>query len=216
MTGGVLIPFDRAVFVRRLPQLLLGYAAIGTGFACMVEADLGLGPWEVLHQGISDRSGIPMGTVTILVGVAVLGAWVPLRQRPGIGTVGNVLLVGVALDAALLSLPPVADPSIRWVLLVVGTVLAGFGIGTYLGTHLGPGPRDGVMTGLAGRGWGSIRATRTAVEAAVLVAGWMLGGTVGIGTVLFAVSIGPLIQFSLARMSRPVATLRTHVDPRIR
>jgi uncharacterized membrane protein YczE len=218
VSSGVLLPFDRAVFVRRLPQLLLGYAAIGTGFAFMVEADLGLGPWEVLHQGISDRSGIPMGMVTILVGIAVLGAWVPLRQRPGIGTIGNVLLVGVALDAALLAIPPVGDPLTRWMLLVSGTILAGFGIGTYLGTHQGPGPRDGLMTGMAARGWGSIRAARTAVEAAVLVAGWLLGGTVGVGTVLFAVSIGPLIQLCLARMGRPAGAhgQRSHLGPRIR
>ena len=110
----LLLPFHRATFLRRLPQLLAGYAAIGAGFAVMVEADLGLGPWEVLHQGIADRTGIPMGVVTILVGIAVLGAWVPLRQRPGIGTVGNVVLVGVALDLTLLAVPAVTTLWVRW------------------------------------------------------------------------------------------------------
>ena len=217
----LLLPFHRATFLRRLPQLLAGYAAIGAGFAVMVEADLGLGPWEVLHQGIADRTGIPMGVVTILVGIAVLGAWVPLRQRPGIGTVGNVVLVGVALDLTLLAVPAVTTLWVRWTMLAGGITLAAFGIGTYLGTHLGPGPRDGLMTGMATRGWGSLRGARTAVESIVLVAGWLLGGTVGIGTVAFALSIGPLIQYFLGLMSRPqhVVTkrpVRYHLPPRIR
>lgn len=216
-----MLPFDAATFRRRLPQLIAGYAAIGAGFAFMVEADLGLGPWEVLHQGISDRTGISMGMVTILVGVAVLGAWIPLRQRPGIGTLGNVVLVGVALDLTLSAVPGVAAPWARWAMLLGGITLAGFGIGTYLGTHLGPGPRDGLMTGIAARGWGSIWGVRTVLESGVLVAGWLLGGTVGIGTVVFAVSIGPLIQFSLASMSRPGhdpgdVLLHRQLPPRIR
>jgi uncharacterized membrane protein YczE len=198
----LLLPFEWRRFRRRLPQLLAGYAAIGAGFALMVEADLGLGPWEVLHQGISDHTGVPMGMVTILVGIVVLIGWIPLRQRPGIGTLGNVVLVGVALDLTLLAVPDVAAPWVRWLLLFGGIALAGFGIGAYLGTHLGPGPRDGLMVGMAARGWGSIRGARTGIEGAALVGGWLLGGTVGVGTILFAFSIGPLIQFSLQHMSR--------------
>lgn len=190
---------------RRLPRLFPGLTACGVGLALMVLADLGLGPWEALHQGLSERTGVPIGTTGILVGLAVLGAWVPLRQRPGLGTVCNVVLIGVVIDAVLAVAPAPGTLVLRGACLVAGIVLVGVGSGLYIGAGLGPGPRDGLMTGLAARGH-SLRMVRTLIELAALGAGWALGGSVGIGTVAFALGIGPLVQLFIGRLSIPALT----------
>jgi uncharacterized membrane protein YczE len=185
---------------RRLPRLLPGLACVGVGLAAMVRSGLGLGPWEVLHQGLSRRTGIPIGSTGILVGFLVLLAWIPLRQRLGVGTISNVVLVGLTIDATLLILPDLDETAARWAALLVGVVLIGTGSGLYIGAGLGAGPRDGVMTALAERGH-SLRLVRTLMEVSVLLVGWLLGGTVGIGTVVFALAIGPLVQLFLGRLS---------------
>ncbi len=192
----------RADLRRRLLQLFPGLVACGLGLALMVLARLGLGPWDVLHQGISERTALPMGTLVILVGFLVLLGWVPLRQRLGIGTVCNVVLIGLVIDAVLAVAPEPEGLATRWTYLLVGLMLMGLGSGMYIGAGLGPGPRDGLMTGLAARGY-SLRLVRTLIELSALGAGWVLGGTVGVGTLLFAVGIGPLVQLFLGRMTIP-------------
>jgi uncharacterized membrane protein YczE len=185
----------------RLIQLIGGLLLFGGSLALLVRSRLGLDPWDVFHQGLAIRSGIPIGTVTILVGAVVLLLWIPLGQRPGIGTVANVILVGLALDGTLAFLPAPTDLGARWAFLVAGIVLNGIATGAYIGAALGPGPRDGLMVGLANRGH-SLRIVRTAIELTVLVAGWLLGGTVGIGTVLFAITIGPIVHVTLPVLTR--------------
>ena len=174
----------------------------GVGLALMVLADLGLGPWEALHQGLSERTGVPIGTVGILVGFVVLAGWVPLRQRLGVGTLCNVVLIGLVIDAVLAVAPQPQGLAARTACLVGGIAGMAVGSGLYIGAGLGPGPRDGLMTGLAARGH-SVRRARTVVEATALAVGWALGGTVGVGTLAFAFAIGPLVQASLARLSVP-------------
>lgn len=191
---------------RRLGALYTGLALFGASVGLLVRARLGLDPWDVLHQGIAERTGLPLGWIVNLTAVLVLLLWVPLRQRPGLGTVSNVVVVGFAADATLAVVPEPGGLPWRAALLVAGIVANGAATGLYIGAGLGPGPRDGLMTGLAARGH-SIRAMRTSVEVAVLAAGWLLGGTVGVGTVLYAVSIGPLAQFFIARLEvRPCVT----------
>lgn len=184
----------------RLVQLLIGLVAFGTSEALLVRADLGLDPWDVFHQGLSRQTDLSIGTWTILVGVVVLLLWIPLRMRPGIGTVCNVVIIGVSLDAVLSILPVPHLLFVRWTYLVGGIVLCGVATGAYIGAALGPGPRDGLMVGVAGRGH-SIRVVRTLIELTVLVTGFLLGGTVGIGTVLFAVSIGPIAHVTIPAFS---------------
>jgi uncharacterized membrane protein YczE len=194
----------RSSLPRRLTQFLTGVVAYGISVALMVEAGLGLDPWDVFHQGLALRTGLRLGWVVIGVSLLVLLAWIPLRQRPGIGTVGNVVLIGLVVDGAL-ALLPTPDPLwLRSVFLVSGVVLNGIATGLYIGAWLGPGPRDGVMIGLAARGY-SIRAVRTAVEITVLAAGWLLGGTVGVGTLLYAAAIGPLAHMFIPRFAVPLA-----------
>lgn len=178
----------------------------------MVRADLGLGPWDVLHQGVADRTGITIGVVTILTGMVVLLLWIPLRERPGIGTILNVLVIGLVVDATL---AVVDAPEAMWQrvgLLVVGVYIFGPGSGWYIGAGLGPGPRDGLMTGIARRGH-SVRVVRTGIELVVLVIGAALGGSVGIGTVLFALTVGPNVHWHLDRMSLPAPHPRTLDEP---
>jgi uncharacterized membrane protein YczE len=187
---------------RRLRRLLTGLVAMGAGIGLMADADLGLGPWDVLHQGLSHHTGLSLGTLNIAVGAAVLLLWVPLRQRPGIGTVLNVLIIGVVVDATLALLPEPDHLAVRTAAMLGGVVLMGVGSGLYIGAGLGPGPRDGLMTGVAVRGH-SVRSVRTALEVTVLIMGWALGGTVGVGTVVLAVAIGPLVQASLEWLGLP-------------
>ncbi len=190
---------------RRLPRLLAGLVLFGLGLACMVVADLGLAPWEVLHQGLSRRTGVPIGTMGIITGIVVLAAWIPLRERPGLGTLANVVVIGVVIDLALWVFPDVVGAVARWSLLAGGLVAIGVGSGLYIGVGMGPGPRDGLMTGIARRGH-RIGVVRTAIEVSVLVAGWLLGDTVGVGTVAFSFGIGPLVGFFLPRLTlEPVA-----------
>ncbi len=190
---------------RRLVRLLVGLALFGVSLGLLVRAELGLPSWDVLHQGLADRTGAPLGLIVTLTAGLVLLAWVPLRERPGVGTVCNVLLVGLAAEAALELLPGPEQLALRWAFLLLGVVTAAVGTGLYVGAGLGAGPRDGLMTGLAGRGL-SIRRARAVIELSVLALGWLLGGTVGVGTVLYALAIGPLVQIALARLSfRPAA-----------
>ncbi|MGH9169708.1 MAG: YczE/YyaS/YitT family protein [Acidimicrobiales bacterium] len=166
----------------------------GTSDALLVRGRLGVDPWDVFHQGLARHTGIRIGTWSILVGAAVLVLWIPLRQRPGVGTLSNVVVIGATMDAALAVMP---EPHLLWIrvgCLVGGILLNGVATGCYIAAGLGPGPRDGLMVGLAARGH-SLRLVRTGIEATVVVAGWLLGGNVGIGTLAYAVAIGPLAQF---------------------
>jgi uncharacterized membrane protein YczE len=184
---------------RRLPQLLVGILVLGVGIALTLEARLGVSPYDVLHQGIARMTGLSVGTVVILVGLVILLFWIPLRQRPGVGTVLNTLTVGLVIDLVLRVMPEPDLLAVRVPLLVLGIFVTGLGMGLYIGAGLGPGPRDGLMTGIAARGF-PLWAVRTVLELTALAAGWVLGGNVGIGTVLFAFSIGPLGHFFLARL----------------
>src|SRR5207248_2316604 len=175
----------------RLVQLYAGLVLYGVSSSLLVLADLGLDPWDVFHQGLSRTFGLAIGTWAIIVGVVVLLLWIPLHQRPGIGTVSNVVLVGLTMDVVLGHVHAPHGMTARVACLVCGVFLNGVATGAYIGAGLGPGPRDGLMTGLAARGH-SIRVVRTGLEVAVLATGWLLGGTVGIGTLVYALSIGPL------------------------
>lgn len=191
--------------VKRFTQLMVGLVIYGFGIGLMVRSDLGLNPWQVFHQGVSIQTGLTMGTITIMTGGLVLVGWIPLGERIGAGTVLNVATIGPTLDLTLWLVDQPAALWVRVAYLVVGTVLVGLATGLYVGAGLGPGPRDGLMTGLARKGW-SIGWARTAIEVTVLALGWLLGGTVGLGTVLFALAIGPLTQLFLPRLTiRPTA-----------
>lgn len=185
---------------RRVPRLLLGLFLFGWGLAFMVAADLGLGPWEVLHQGVSFHTPIPIGTVGIITGLVVMLLWIPLRERFGLGTILNVILIGIVIDVTLIWLQTPTAVPMRWTYMVGGIVAIGVGSGFYIGAGLGPGPRDGLMTALARRGW-PIAAVRTGIELTALAGGWLLGGTVGVGTILFALGIGPLVHLFLPRLT---------------
>ena len=182
---------------RRLPQLFLGLALFGFSMAMMLRSDLGLAPWDVLTEGLAHRLPLTFGTITIIVSVVVLLMWVPLRQRPGLGTIANVFVVGVAVDVGLAVLRTPSSLVLQVLLLVGGLVANGLAGAVYIGSQFGPGPRDGLMTGLAARTGASLRLVRTGIEVVVLVTGFLLGGTVGVGTVLYAVGIGPLVQLFL-------------------
>jgi len=189
---------------RRTVQLLVGLWLFGASVALLVRADLGLDPWDVLHQGIAGRTGVSIGIVVIATSVVVLALWIPLRQRPGVGTLANVVLVGLALDATIAVLPAPTELPWRLAFLVAGILGNAIATGLYIGAGLGPGPRDGLMTGLAARGM-SIRAARTGIEITVLVIGWLLGGTVGVGTVAYAVAIGPLAHVFIPLFTIPAS-----------
>lgn len=187
--------------VRRLVQLFVGLLLYGVSLAFVVRAGLGLAPWDVLHQGVADRVGLSIGTVVIAASFVVLLAWIPLRQRPGFGTLANAVLVGAAVDLTLLVLGEVPHWWWRALLLVSGVLLNALATALYVGASLGPGPRDGLMTGLVRRTGRSVGLVRTTIELTVLVAGWLLGGTVGIGTVLYAFGIGPVVHLLLPRLT---------------
>jgi len=178
-------------------MLLAGLLLFGVGIALMADAGLGLGPWEAFHQGIARQTGLELGTVSIILGVPILMLWLPLRERPGIGTVFNIALIGLATNVALPLLPRPSEVAPQLVEMALGVLTIGVASGIYLATDLGAGPRDGLMTGIHHRfGW-SIRRARTLVEVTVLVIGFLLGGTVGLGTVVFALGIGPIVQWAL-------------------
>lgn len=183
----------RAGVVRAL-ALLVGLSGYGFSMALMVEAGLGLDPWDVFHQGLSKHTGMSIGLASAVVGVVVLLGWIPLRNRPGIGTVANVIVIAVTVDAGLAVLPTPTDLPVRIAMMLGAIVLNALATVVYIGAGLGPGPRDGLMTGLVARTGLSVRLVRTSIEATVLTVGWLLGGTVGIGTVLYAFGIGPLVQ----------------------
>jgi uncharacterized membrane protein YczE len=188
---------------RRLVQLYAGLLLYGASMALMIRAGLGLDPWDVLHQGLAERLPLSFGMVTIVVGALVLLAWIPLRQRPGVGTVSNVIVIGLAVDAALAVLPAPDAPALRVTFILAGVGLNGVATAAYIGARLGPGPRDGLMTGLVRRTGRSVRLVRTSIEVTVLAAGWLLGGTVGVGTVVYALGIGPLVHVLLPVLTVP-------------
>jgi uncharacterized membrane protein YczE len=194
---------------RRLIQLYAGLALYGASMALIIRSALGNMPWDVLHQGLAGRIGWSIGTVSILVGALVLLAWIPLRQRPGLGTVSNVVVIGLAVDATLAVVPAPGPLPLRVGLLAAGVLLNAVATAAYIGVHLGPGPRDGLMTGLVRRTGRSVRLVRTSLEVAVVATGALLGGTLGLGTVLYAVAIGPLVQVLLPRLSLSPASRPT-------
>jgi uncharacterized membrane protein YczE len=192
---------------RRLIQLFIGLFLYGLSIALIVRADLGLDPWDVLNQGVFERfaklSGVSFGLVVNLIGMAVLLLWIPLRQKPGIGTVANVLVIGAVANFGLDWIPSDLGLPLRAGLLIAGIVLNGVASGAYIGAGLGPGPRDGLMTGIVARtGW-PVKWVRTAIELTVIAVGWRLGGSVGVGTLLYALTIGPLVHVFL-----PLFTIR--------
>lgn len=193
--------------MRRIGQCAFGLGLFGVGIAMILAADLGAAPWDVFHSGVSDLTGIPIGTVIILTGVIVLVSWVPLREQPGLGTILNAVEIGLVVDLVLPHLPDLDQLPLRVAVMCSGIVLIGLGSGSYIGSGLGPGPRDGLMTGIARRGI-SIRVARTGIEIAVLLLGVALGGAVGVGTAVFALGIGPLVQVFL-----PYLTLKEPAEP---
>ena len=189
----------------RLVQLYAGLVLYGVSIAFLVEAGLGVMPWTVLDQGLVKVFPVSLGTMAVVVGALVLLAWVPLRQRPGLGTVSNVLVIGPALDLGLRVLPTPGPLAARAVYVALGVGLNAVATAAYIGARFGPGPRDGLMTGLVRRtGW-SVRLVRTSIEVVVVAAGWLLGGNLGVGTVLYALAVGPLVQplLPLLRVAEP-------------
>ena len=194
------LPNQSRIMARRLVQLGIGLTLFGVGIGLMLESGLGVPPWDVLHQGLAVRFGLTVGIWSIIVSAVVLLFWIPLKERIGIGTVCNVIIIGLMIDASAAVIPEPATTFIAWLMLLVGVLLIGLASGLYIGANFGAGPRDGLMTGIAKRGH-SIRLTRTIMEVTVLAIGWALGGTFGWGTVVFAVLIGPLVHFFLPRLT---------------
>jgi len=194
-----LIPVRGERLPRRLAHLIVGLVLFGIGIGLMLQSDLGVPPWDVLHQGLARRFGMSVGVWSIIVSVGVLVLWLPLREPYGLGTLFNAVIIGVVIDVTALMLPEANSTGVALVMLIGGVVLIGLASGLYIGANFGPGPRDGLMTGIARRG-PSIRLTRAVIEIAVLTAGWILGGTLGIGTLVFALGIGPLVQYFLPRL----------------
>ena len=201
------IRYGASVLARRLVLLLCGLMLYGLSLTLLLRADLGLDPWDVFHQGLADTLGLSLGTTIVLTSFVVLALWIPLRERPGFGTLANAVLVGVGVGIFSSVIPEIDALWLRWVLLALGVVGNGAATGMYIGAGMGPGPRDGLMTGIARRR-GSIRVVRTSIEAAVLVVGIALGGTFGIGTIVYAVAIGPLAHVFL-----PIFTAIGRAEP---
>jgi uncharacterized membrane protein YczE len=195
--------------------LYAGLVLFGVSDAMLLMAALGVDPWDVLHQGLSRRFGLGVGTWAVIVGAVVMVLWIPLRQRPRLGTISNVVVVGLVIDLVLALIPSVHGLGLRVAVLVSAVFLNGVATGAYIGAGLGPGPRDGLMVGLAARGH-SIRVVRTCIELSVLLAGWLLGGNVGVGTVLYAASIGPIAHIFIplfqVRSTEPGAGLAPSAD----
>lgn len=197
---------SRTDLTRRLVQLYVGLILYGASSALLVRAELGLEPWGVLHQGLTELTGISIGVVSIIVGAVVLLLWIPLRQRPGLGTVSNVFVIGLAMDGTLALVPEIHGLGAQIPVMAAGILLNGVATGLYIAARFGPGPRDGLMTGLHRSTGRSIRLVRTSIEVAVVVTGFLLGGSLGVGTVLYALAIGPLAQFSLRVFAVPGPT----------
>ena len=193
-----LIPIAGERLPRRLTQLIIGLVLFGVGIGLMLQSGLGVPPWDVLHQGLARRFGLTVGIWSIIVSLFVLLLWLPLRQPYGLGTLLNAIIIGVIIDLTGAVIPAAEITGVAWSMLLGGVLLIGIASGLYIGANLGPGPRDGLMTGIARRG-PSIRLTRAIIEITVLTLGWILGGTFGIGTIVFALAIGPLVQFFLPR-----------------
>jgi len=185
-----------------MPRLLSGLTLCGVGIAMLIRADLGLGPWDVLHQGLSLTTGISIGLASILVGFLVLLLWFPLRERPGIGTITNIVMIGLVIDATLAVTSTPSALWMRWALLALSTPMFAVGVGLYIGAGVGSGPRDGVMTGLNRLGV-PIAVARSVLEIGALWIGYVLGGTVGVGTLYFALAAGPMMQLALPRLRAP-------------
>lgn len=195
--------------VRRFVQLYLGLVLFACSMGLLVRAELGVIPWDVFHQGVARHTPLSLGVVVIVTSFVSLALWIPLRQWPGIGTISNAIVIGLALDAFLAVVPTPTDLPVRIGYLVLGIVLNAVATGAYLGARFGPGPRDGLMTGLVRVTGRSVRLVRTGIEVVVVAIGWLLGGTVGIGTLAFALAIGPLVHIFL-----PLLTVRTEVSAR--
>ena len=193
------------LFLRRVVQLPLGLVLYGVGIALMIRAAVGVSPWEVLGQGVALRAGIPFGLAVNIIGALVLLLWIPLRQRPGVGTVLNVVAVGPSAQFALAFIPEQTSLWVQVPLFAAGLLLVAIATGLYIGAGYGPGPRDGLMTGISRRFSWPIWAVRTSIEAFVLGLGWLLGGNVGVGTLAFALLIGPLVGRTLPMLRAPAA-----------
>lgn len=202
-----LLPLPRDRGLARSALLLGGLLLFGASAALIIRAGLGVVPWDVLHQGLSRTVGLSIGTWSIVLGAALLVTWVPLRARAGLGTLANVVLIGLSMDATLLVLPPLEGLPLRIAALVVGVALNGVATGAYIGAGLGPGPRDGLSTAIAAKGH-SLRLVRTTVEVVVVIGGVLLGGDLGVGTVLYALAIGPLMHVTV-----PAFALRSPGGP---
>jgi uncharacterized protein len=201
-----------------LSVLIIGLWLFGTGEALLVIADLGVGPWTVLAQGVASRTPLDIGGATFLISLLVLLVWIPLKERPGLGTIANAIVIATALQVMSSVIPHPENPVIRIGAVLLGIALVGIGSGLYLTTNLGPGPRDGMMTGIHYRtGWPVAR-VRLGIEVTVLVAGWFLGGTVGLGTVLFAILIGPFVGYGLkivGKLAGAKAVVQTSDEPEL-
>lgn len=209
-----LIPVAGERLPRRITQLIIGLVLFGIGIGLMLQSGLGVPPWDVLHQGLARRFGLTVGIWSIIVSVVVLLAWLPLKQAYGLGTLLNAIIIGVVIDLTGLFIPHATSTALAWVMLSAGVVMIGLASGLYIGANLGPGPRDGLMTGIARRG-PSIRLTRAVIEITVLTLGWILGGTFGLGTIVFALAIGPLVQFFISRWDispEPIPDAWEHLD----
>lgn len=195
-----MVPVSGERLSRRLTQLIAGLVLFGVGIGMMLQSGLGVPPWDVLHQGLSLQFGLTVGIWSIIVSALVLLLWLPLGERYGLGTLLNTVIIGLVIDLTAVVIPDAGSTPVAWAMLLSGVLMIGVASGLYIGANLGPGPRDGLMTGIAKRG-PSIRLTRALIEITVLVVGWALGGTFGIGTIVFALAIGPLVQYFLPRFS---------------
>ena len=203
------------MIARRLLQLYTGLVLYGVSTAMFVRANLGADPWNVFHLGVARIFSLNIGMVMIVVGALVLLLWIPLRQKPGLGTISNVIVLGLAADAALALMPPMESMVMRSILLLAAILVNAIATGMYIGAGFGSGPRDGLMTGINARtGW-SVRSVRTAIELTVLLVGWLMGGTFGVGTVLYALAIGPLIQLCLPWFSIRSSQKTPQVEPTV-
>lgn len=204
-TQQLLLPIRGPRLSKRMTHLIVGLILFGAGIGLMLQSRLGVPPWDVLHQGLARRFGLTVGIWSIGVSLVVLVGWLPLRERYGVGTLLNAIIIGVVIDLSTLVIPQPDTLPWRVLMLIAGILIIGFASGLYIGADLGPGPRDGLMTGIAKRG-PSIRLTRTVIEITVLAVGWLLGGTFGIGTVAFALLMGPIVQYFLPRLHIDTAT----------